>query len=99
YEMILSEFEGSTSEDGDQGDGDVKYHSGYSYDHVTPRGKKIHISLSYNPSHLELVNPTIEGIVRAKQEYRNDVHRTHVVPIEIHGDAAFTGQGVVSEML
>lgn len=97
YEMILSEFEGSIETN--EGDGDVKYHNGYSCDHTTSKNQKIHISLSYNPSHLELVNPAIEGIVRAKQEHRGDADRSKVVPILVHGEAAFTGQGIVLEML
>lgn len=99
YELILHEFEGTAQLNRFEGDGDVKYHLGYSHDRVNAEGKSIHLSLTPNPSHLELVNPVIEGIVRAKQEARNDVRRKRVVPIQIHGDAAFTGQGVVSETL
>ncbi len=98
YELILSEFEG-TSVPLDDGDGDVKYHLGYSNDRITKAGKKVHVSLSYNPSHLELVNPVVEGIVRAKQYYLKDTERSRVVPILIHGDAAFCGQGIVQETL
>src|SRR5262249_26564799 len=64
-EIILSEFEGTLEPQDPEADGDVKYHLGYSYDHVTARGRKVHCSLSSNPSHLELVDPVIEGIVRA----------------------------------
>lgn len=99
YEMILSEFEGSSSSEHEEGDGDVKYHNGYSYDHVTSRGKNIHLSMSYNPSHLELVNPAIEGIVWSKQQLRKDINKTKNVPVLVHGDAAFTGQGIVTEVL
>ncbi len=99
YEMILSEFDSTHSDDHEEGDGDVKYHNGYSYDHVTSKGKNIHLSLSYNPSHLELVNPAIEGIVWAKQQLRKDTNKTKNVPVLVHGDAAFTGQGVVAEVL
>src|SRR6185295_3656442 len=99
YEMILAEFEGSFLGKEAMGDGDVKYHLGYSRDHVTRAGRKVHLSLSPNPSHLEAVDPVIEGIVRAKQNHLGDTERSRVVPILMHGDAAFTGQGVVSETL
>jgi 2-oxoglutarate dehydrogenase E1 component len=99
YEIILSEFLGAATPQTPEGDGDVKYHLGYSHDRVTARGHKIHCSLSYNPSHLELVDPVIEGIVRAKQERRGDGDHSQVVPVLIHGEAAFTGQGVVAETL
>ncbi len=99
-EIILGEFEGTTLPPTDEGDGDVKYHLGYSNDRVTPSGRKLHMSLGFNPSHLELVNPVIVGIVRAKQVYKNDTtERMRVVPILIHGDAAFCGQGIVQETL
>ncbi len=97
YEMILAEFEERGAEE-KEGDGDVKYHMGFSNDR-TVNGKKVHLALSYNPSHLELVNPIVEGIVRAKQYYLKDDTRTRVVPLLIHGDAAFTGQGIVMETL
>jgi len=99
YEVILSEFEGAAQSDRSDDEGDVKYHMGYSHDHVTPSGRRIHLSLSSNPSHLELVDPVIEGVVHAKQEYLHDHERTRVVPVLIHGEAAFTGQGVVAETL
>ncbi len=99
YEVVLSEFEGTIQRDEHEGDGDVKYHLGYSADRVTRSGKKIHVSLSFNPSHLELVNPVVEGIVRAKQYHHGDNTRTRVIPILIHGDAAFCGQGIVQETL
>src|SRR5688572_1244685 len=98
YEMILAEFEGYIPEDM-EGDGDVKYHLGYSQDRVTKSGRKLHVSLAFNPSHLELVNPVVEGIVRAKQYRYGDNERSRVVPLLIHGDAAFTGQGIVLETL
>jgi 2-oxoglutarate dehydrogenase E1 component len=97
YEMLFAEFEEKGAKDM-QGDGDVKYHLGYSNDR-TVGNKKLHLALSYNPSHLELVNPVVEGIVRAKQYYLRDDTRTRVVPLLIHGDAAFTGQGIVMETL
>jgi 2-oxoglutarate dehydrogenase E1 component len=99
YEMILAEFEGAALPEDVQGDGDVKYHLGYSHNRRTRRGREIHLSLSPNPSHLEAVNPVVEGIVRAKQEYLGDVERRRVVPVLLHGDAAFMGQGVVYETL
>jgi 2-oxoglutarate dehydrogenase E1 component len=99
YEAILREFEGRT-EATSEGDGDVKYHLGYSQDRQTKNNHNIHIALSYNPSHLELVDPIVVGIVRAKQNYRGDhATRTRVVPILLHGDAAFCGQGIVHETL
>ncbi|HEV8607305.1 MAG TPA: 2-oxoglutarate dehydrogenase E1 component [Tepidisphaeraceae bacterium] len=98
YEMILGEFEGHLPEN-DEGDGDVKYHLGYSHDRITKSGRKAHLALSFNPSHLELVNPVVEGIVRAKQYHLGDTQRGRVVPLLIHGDAAFTGQGIVLETL
>ena len=97
HEMILAEFQEKGFVDM-EGDGDVKYHLGYSNDR-TVGGRKVHLALSYNPSHLELVNPVVEGIVRAKQYYLRDDSRTRVVPVLIHGDAAFTGQGIVMETL
>src|SRR5438094_714752 len=99
YEMILSEFEGTLLAREATGDGDVKYHLGYSRDHVTRAGHKVHLSLSANPSHLEAVDPVIEGIVRAKQDHYGDRERERVVPVLLHGDAAFNGQGVAPETL
>jgi 2-oxoglutarate dehydrogenase E1 component len=81
------------------GRGDVKYHMGHSADHVTAHGKRIHLSLCFNPSHLEFVDPVLLGRVRAKQDRRNDTERRQVLPIMIHGDAAFAGQGIVMEVL
>jgi len=99
YEMVLAEFEGSLLAREATGDGDVKYHLGYSRDHETASGRKVHLSLSPNPSHLEAVDPVIEGIVRAKQCHLGDVPGSRVVPVLMHGDAAFTGQGIVFETL
>ncbi len=92
---LFSEFEGK-SKSGEIGSGDVKYHLGYSSDIETPGGP-IHLTLSFNPSHLEIIDPVVEGSVRARQERRKDVKRSQVLPILIHGDAAFAGQGVVME--
>jgi len=99
YEMIFSEFEGSFLAAGTPGDGDVKYHLGYSRDHATRHGETVHLSLLYNPSHLEAINPVAQGIVRAKQHYRHDVNGVQVMSLQIHGDASFTGQGLVTETL
>jgi 2-oxoglutarate dehydrogenase E1 component len=99
YEMIFAEFEGARLPDDVSGDGDVKYHLGYSTDRRLRDGHAIHLSLTPNPSHLEAVNPVVEGIVRAKQAYREDTARRRVVPVLLHGDAAFMGQGIVYETL
>jgi len=78
--------------------GDVKYHNGFSSDISTPGGP-VHLSLAFNPSHLEIVNPVVEGSVRARQRRRDDKTGDQVLPILVHGDAAFVGQGVVMETL
>ncbi len=98
-EYIFTEFEGSYKADTSLGEGDVKYHMGFSSDMTTRKGKKIHLSLASNPSHLEFINAVIEGVARAKQNQRQDTQREKVVPIAIHGDAAFAGQGVCYETL
>jgi len=102
---LFSEFEGEyqNQNGGDangNGDhhGDVKYHQGASSDIDTPGGI-VHLALAFNPSHLEIIDPVVEGSVRARQERRGDAERRQVVPILIHGDAAFAGQGVVMETL
>ncbi|MEI7458345.1 MAG: 2-oxoglutarate dehydrogenase E1 component [Pirellula sp.] len=82
-----------------RGGGDVKYHMGYSNDWTTSTGQKVHISLCFNPSHLEFVNPVALGRCRAKQDRDGDIHRTDNMTILIHGDAAFIGEGVVQETL
>jgi 2-oxoglutarate dehydrogenase E1 component len=81
------------------GSGDVKYHLGYSTDRETASGKRVHLTLAVNPSHLEFVNPVVEGRVRAKQDHRGDSTRKRVMPLVMHGDAAMMGQGVVAETL
>ncbi len=81
------------------GSGDVKYHLGASTDRVTTSGKTVHLTLAFNPSHLEFVNPVVTGRVRAKQDRKNDKERRKVIPLLIHGDAAFIGQGIVAETL
>ncbi len=93
---LVSEFEGQTKQDA--GSGDVKYHKGFSADLRTPGGN-VHVVLAFNPSHLEIVNPVAEGSVRARQERRGDTLGEKVLPILVHGDAAFAGQGVVMETL
>ncbi len=95
---LFSEFEGTYDLDQIKGSGDVKYHMGFSSDVRTPGGN-VHIALAFNPSHLEIVNPVVEGSVRARQERRGDNTHDQVVPVLIHGDAAFAGQGVVMETL
>jgi 2-oxoglutarate dehydrogenase E1 component len=96
--QLFSEFEGKYDENHMQGSGDVKYHKGFSADVRTPGGN-VHVALAFNPSHLEIVNPVVEGSVRARQERRNDAQGDKVVPVLMHGDAAFAGQGVVMETL
>ncbi len=94
--MLFNEFEGKmTPEDYDY-TGDVKYHKGYSNNVVTPGGV-VHLALAFNPSHLEIVSPVVEGSVRARQDRRQDQQGAQVMGIIIHGDAAFAGQGVVME--
>ena len=99
YEQIFSEFEDVNLPNLPQGTGDVKYHLGATGVYNTYNKKKLKVSISPNPSHLEFVNPVVEGIVRAKQKRSNDTKRKKVVPILMHGDAAFAGQGVVAETL
>jgi 2-oxoglutarate dehydrogenase E1 component len=95
---IFSEFEG-IDPDSTQGSGDVKYHLGASGVRKSTGGREIVVSVAFNPSHLEAVDPVAEGIVRPKQDRLGDTHRERVIPILIHGDAAFAGQGVVAETL
>ena len=93
---LFGEFEGQI--DVGSGSGDVKYHLGFSSTVETPGGP-VHLVLAFNPSHLEIINPVVEGSVRARQERRGDTDRSQVLPILVHGDAAFSGQGVVTETL
>ena len=95
-EELFEEFEGNYDIDELKGSGDVKYHKGFSADMKTPGGN-VHLALAFNPSHLEIVNPVVEGSVRARQQRRGDTDRNEVLPILVHGDAAFSGQGVVTE--
>jgi 2-oxoglutarate dehydrogenase E1 component len=96
--QLFSEFEGKYDDIHVQGSGDVKYHKGFSADVRTPGGN-VHVALAFNPSHLEIVDPVVEGSVRARQERRDDAQGDKVVPVLMHGDAAFAGQGVVMETL
>ncbi|TCL08530.1 2-oxoglutarate dehydrogenase E1 component [Shimia isoporae] len=97
YKAIFNEFQGGSFKPEDvDGSGDVKYHLGASSDREFD-GNNVHLSLTANPSHLEAVNPVVLGKVRAKQDQLNDENRTQVMPILLHGDAAFAGQGVVAE--
>jgi 2-oxoglutarate dehydrogenase E1 component len=96
--LLFSEFEGHYEADQMRGSGDVKYHKGFSADLKTPRGN-VHVALAFNPSHLEVVDPVVEGSVRARQERCGDAEGDHIVPVLVHGDAAFAGQGVVMETL
>jgi len=102
--QIFSEFSGGTKPASDEfgsytGTGDVKYHLGTSYDRPTRGGKRIHLSLVANPSHLEAVDPVVVGKTRAKQYYSNDKERKKNLAVLIHGDGSFAGQGVVYETL
>ena len=93
---LFEEFEGNYDPEELKGSGDVKYHKGFSADLKTPGGN-VHLALAFNPSHLEIVDPVVEGSVRARQQRRGDDERQEVLPVLIHGDAAFSGQGVVPE--
>ena len=98
--ILFSEFEGKhdDADHGDEHSGDVKYHMGFSSDVATPGGN-VHLVLAFNPSHLEIVDPVVEGSVRARQDRRGDTQGDQVVPILVHGDAAFATQGVVLETM
>ena len=96
---IFAEFEEVEDPDSTQGSGDVKYHLGAVGVHQAPEGTPVKVVVAPNPSHLEFVDPVVEGMVRAKQERRADSAREKVIPILLHGDAAFAGQGVVAETL
>ena len=93
---LFSEFEGVYDLNEIRGSGDVKYHMGFSADIRTPGGD-VHVVLAFNPSHLEIVDPVVEGSVRARQDRRGDADGDQVLPVLIHGDAAIAGQGVVAE--
>ena len=99
YEQIFSEFEGNMPEDMTMGSGDVKYHLGFQSNITTPKGNTINVQLTPNPSHLEAVNPVVEGFARAKADTLYGKEYDKVLPILIHGDAAVAGQGVGYELL
>ena len=99
YEAIFSEFEGHVDPTTVQGSGDVKYHLGATGKYVSPSGADIQLELAANPSHLETVNPIVMGIVRATQDQIDPPGSYPVLPLLIHGDAAFAGQGIVAECL
>jgi multifunctional 2-oxoglutarate metabolism enzyme len=97
--QVFSEFEGEPDPESVQGSGDVKYHLGAAGVHRSSQGKEILVSVAFNPSHLEAVDPVVQGLVRPKQDRLGDTKRARVIPLLIHGDAAFAGQGVVAEVL
>ncbi|MBI3407073.1 MAG: 2-oxoglutarate dehydrogenase E1 component [Planctomycetes bacterium] len=99
YSEVFSEFEENYLPFSMAGDGDVKYHLGFSSDRVSAKGNKIHLTLTPNPSHLEAVNPVVQGRVRAKQSLFNDADRSLAFALLVHGDAAIAGQGLVAETL
>ncbi|MCI5058879.1 MAG: 2-oxoglutarate dehydrogenase E1 component [Flavobacteriales bacterium] len=98
YSDIFTEFEGKDYED-KMYEGDVKYHLGFSTDRKTKSGKNVHLSIAANPSHLEAVDPVVEGVVRAKVDHKYDNDYSKIVPVLIHGDASIAGQGVVYEVV
>ena len=97
-EELFSEFEGVYDDEMEDRSGDVKYHQGFSSD-IKTGGGDVHVALAFNPSHLEIVNPVVEGSVRARQDRRGDPRGETVLPVLLHGDASFAGQGVVMETL
>ena len=99
YAQVFREFEGDYGDDSVQGSGDVKYHLGTTGSFLTPEGAYTSVYIAANPSHLEAVDPVLEGIVRAKQDLLPKERRTDILPVLVHGDAAFAGQGVVAETL
>jgi len=99
YKRIFREFEGDLDPNTQHGSGDVKYHLGAEGLHIHANGRKLKVTLASNPSHLEAVDPVVEGMSRARQDIIGDVGRNRVLPVLIHGDAAFAGQGVVAETL
>jgi len=99
FGQIFREFEGNLDPASAQGSGDVKYHLGATGVHRSPDSRMLDLTLASNPSHLEAVDPVVEGMTRAKQDKRNDTGHTSTLAVLIHGDAAFAGQGVVAETL
>jgi 2-oxoglutarate decarboxylase len=96
--LLFAEFEGEIDPDSIEGSGDVKYHLGAEQERELASGKKIKVTIAFNPSHLEAVNPVVEGYVRAEQDLLKDTRRDKVIPLVIHGDAAMAGQGIVAEV-
>ena len=97
--QFFSEFDGAVDPESFEGQGDVKYHLGATGVRRTSAGRVITVTVAFNPSHLEAVNPVAEGIARPKQDRLNDAARERVIPLLIHGDAAMAGQGVVPETM
>jgi 2-oxoglutarate dehydrogenase E1 component len=98
-EIIFGEFEATALPEEVQGHGDVKYHLGFHSDRRTRGGADVHLDLHYNPSHLEFVGPVVLGAVRAKQDRMGDAGRRRCLPVLLHGDASFAGEGIVTETL
>jgi 2-oxoglutarate dehydrogenase E1 component len=99
FDLLFEQFSENYIPDAVGGDGDVKYHLGYEAVLKTTEGHQVEVRLAANPSHLEIVNPVVEGKARARQRIRGDTERRRVLPLLIHGDAAFAGQGVVAETM
>src|SRR6201996_5727733 len=99
YKEIFFEFEGKNYDEDSPAGGDVKYHLGFSTDVEAENGKKVHLSLCPNPSHLEAVDPVVEGLTRSKIDFKYNGDHTKITPILIHGDASVAGQGIVYEVL
>ena len=95
--QLFAEFDGDIDPDSVEGSGDVKYHLGGTDERTLPSGRKINVTVEFNPSHLEAVNAVVEGYVRAAQDLAKDSQRERIVPLVIHGDAAMAGQGIVAE--
>ncbi len=99
YDAIFREFEGDVDPTSMHGSGDVKYHLGATGTYTSPRDHAVRLNLASNPSHLEAVDPVVEGMTRARQDWLGDDDRERVLPVILHGDAAFAGQGIVAETL
>ncbi|MCW5547662.1 MAG: 2-oxoglutarate dehydrogenase E1 component [Opitutaceae bacterium] len=99
FDLLFEQFSENYIPDAVGGDGDVKYHLGYEAVLTTTGGQQVEVRLAANPSHLEIVNPVVEGKARARQRIRGDTERRRVLPLLIHGDAAFAGQGIVAETM
>ena len=97
-QALFSEFEGKHRGPAKDWTGDVKYHQGFSSD-IATQGGPVHLALAFNPSHLEIIDPVVEGSVRARQQRRHDTRGVQVLPVLLHGDASFAGQGVIMETL